>query len=77
VAEKTKPESAPALYVDCGTSDGLIGGNRELAAVLQKRAFSYEYHEVAGGHTWQYWNRRLEVFLPWLMDALRATERMK
>ncbi len=68
---KAKPAGAPALYVDCGTSDGLIDGNRELVAVLQKRGFAYEYHEVAGAHTWDYWNRRIEFFLPWLMKILR------
>src|SRR6188768_1123594 len=39
VADKARPESAPAIYFDCGTSDGLITSNRDLAAVLQKRAF--------------------------------------
>jgi S-formylglutathione hydrolase FrmB len=67
VADKARPESAPAIYFDCGTSDGLITSNRDLAAVLQKRAFDYEYHEVAGAHTWDYWSRRMEIFLPWLM----------
>ena len=69
IAGKAKPESAPALYLDCGTSDGLLPSNRELAAVLQKRGFAYEFHEVPGAHTWDYWNRRMEVFLPWLMNA--------
>ena len=67
IAGKANPATAPAIYFDCGTSDGLIGGNRDLAAVLQKREFAYEYHEVAGAHTWDYWSRRMEVFLPWLM----------
>jgi S-formylglutathione hydrolase FrmB len=76
IAGKAKPESASALYVDCGTSDGLLESNRELVATLQKRGFAYEYHEVPGAHTWDYWNRRMEVFLPWLTKAFaRAAER--
>lgn len=69
IAGSAKPESAPALYIDCGTSDGLLTSNRELVAILQKRGFNYEYHEVPGAHTWDYWNRRLDVFLPWLVRA--------
>jgi S-formylglutathione hydrolase FrmB len=71
IAEKAVPARAPALYLDCGTEDGLLDSNRELAAALKKRGLTYEYHEVPGGHTWQYWNRRMQVFLPWLMSAFR------
>ena len=74
IAGKAKPETAPALYLDCGTSDGLLEESRGLAAILQKRGFAYEYHEVPGAHTWQYWNRRIEIFLPWLMRAFRDAE---
>jgi S-formylglutathione hydrolase FrmB len=74
VAGKAKPETAPALYLDCGTSDGLLESNRALVAILQRRGFSYEYHEVPGAHTWQYWNRRIEAFLPWLQDAFRDVQ---
>ena len=69
IAGSAKPETAPALYVDCGTSDGLLASNRELVAIFQKRGLNYEYHEVPGAHTWDYWNRRLDDFLPWLMRA--------
>jgi len=69
IAGAAKPETAPALYVDCGTSDGLLASNRELVAIFQKRGLNYEYHEVPGAHTWDYWNRRLDDFLPWLMRA--------
>lgn len=75
IAGKAKPETAPALYLDCGTSDGLLQESRELAAILQKRGFAYEYHEVPGAHTWDYWNRRIDVFLPWLMRVFRSADR--
>jgi S-formylglutathione hydrolase FrmB len=71
IAEKARVDAAPSLYLDCGTSDGLLQESRDLVAVLQKRGFTYEYHEVPGAHTWQYWNRRIEAFLPWLMEAFR------
>lgn len=74
VAEQLDPARAPAFYLDCGTEDGLIESNRALAAALNKRKIAYEYHEVPGAHTWDYWNRRMEIFLPWLMKAFRNAE---
>jgi len=69
IAAKVRPQSAPVLYFDCGTSDRLLPESRALAAVVQQRGLTYEYHEVPGDHGWDYWNRRLEVFLAWLMKA--------
>ena len=69
IAGKAKAETAPALYLDCGTSDGLLESNRELVAVLQKRGLKYEYHEVPGAHTWDYWSRSITEFLPWLASV--------
>jgi putative tributyrin esterase len=74
IAGKAKPDGTPSLYLDCGTSDGLLDENRELVAILQKRGIAYEYHELPGAHTWDYWNRRVDVFLPWLMKVFRAAE---
>jgi putative tributyrin esterase len=74
VVEKAVPARAPAVYFDCGTEDGLLDSNRQLAVALKKREIAYEYHEVPGAHTWQYWNRRVEIFLPWLMRAFRNAE---
>jgi putative tributyrin esterase len=74
IATKTRPEGAPSLYLDCGTSDSLLEESRALAAVLQKRGFAYEFHELPGTHTWDYWNRRIEAFLPWLMKEFHRTD---
>lgn len=74
IVEKAVPGRAPAVYFDCGTEDGLLDSNRELGAALKKRGLAYEYHEVPGAHTWDYWNRRVDVFLPWLMRAFRDAE---
>jgi S-formylglutathione hydrolase FrmB len=74
LAGRIRVEAAPSLYVDCGTSDGLLDGNRQLVAILQKRGLKYEYHEVPGAHTWDYWNRRIDVFLPWLMKVFAAAD---
>lgn len=70
LAASMKPAAAPYVYLDCGTSDSLIGSNRDVAAALQKAGVAYEYHEIAGGHSWDYWDRRIREFLPILMKKL-------
>ena len=70
LALAAKPGAAPYVYMDCGTSDTLIQSSRDVAAALHKAGAAYEYHEVAGGHSWDYWDRRIREFLPVLMKRL-------
>src|SRR5918993_4983848 len=70
LAAAAKPGSVPYVYIDCGIADSLIAANREVVAALHKSGAAYEYHEVAGGHTWEYWDRRIREFLPALMKKL-------
>jgi len=70
LASTLKPGGAPYIYADCGTADTLLSENRDVIAALHKTGAPYEYHEVAGGHTWDYWDRRVREFLPVLMKRL-------
>lgn len=71
LAAALKPAGAPYLYVDCGIADNsLIASNREVVAAIHKTGAAYEYHEVAGAHSWDYWDRRIREFLPVLMRRL-------
>lgn len=71
LASAVKPAGAPYLYIDCGTGDNaLLAANREVVAALHKAGAAYEYHEVAGAHSWDYWDRRIREFLPLLMRRL-------
>ena len=65
-----KPTAAPYIYIDCGTADSLITENREVVAALHKAGVAYEYHEIAGAHSWDYWDRRIREFLPVLIKRL-------
>lgn len=65
---------APAFYLDCGTSDSFLASNRDVVAALQKRGFRYEYHELPGAHSWDYWNARIAAFLPWVMKRFVNAE---
>ncbi len=64
--------NAPALYVACGEGDRFLGSNRRLVEILQKRGFTYEYHETAGAHAWDYWDRRVMPLVDWIMQKVRS-----
>jgi putative tributyrin esterase len=51
------------FYFDTGASDPVLPSNRAVAQAFAARPLAYEYHEVPGAHTWEFWNRRLPVFL--------------
>ena len=70
LAAAAKPGAVPYIYIDCGIADGLVGANREVVAALHKSGVAYEYHEVAGAHTWAYWDARIREFLPLLMKKI-------
>jgi putative tributyrin esterase len=70
LAAAMKPAGAPYVYVDCGIADGLLQTNRDVVQAIHKSGVAYEYHEVAGAHTWDYWDRRIREFLPLLMRKL-------
>lgn len=63
LAEKGDPARLPFLYLDCGTEDGLLDSNREFVRLLQSRGIAYEYRELPGAHTWDYWNRQVRALL--------------
>jgi len=60
--------SHPYFYIACGTEDSLLDTNRAFVHQLSSRNLAYEYHENAGGHTWEYWDRELQPLL-WAVDV--------
>lgn len=53
----------PYFYLACGSADSHLQVNRDFAAQLSSRGAAYEYHETAGGHAWDYWDRSLQDLL--------------
>jgi putative tributyrin esterase len=53
----------PYFYLACGTSDFFLDTNRAFVQQLSSRKIPYEFHETAGGHTWEYWDRALQPML--------------
>jgi S-formylglutathione hydrolase FrmB len=67
----------PALFVDVGREDGLIGQNRAFRLVLADLGVPVAYAEWPGAHTWSYWRAHVGESLAWLLarvapDAPRA-----
>lgn len=65
-------KTLPYFYLDCGTTDEFCDVNRRLATMLCARGARYEYHEVPGAHSWQYWDQRIAIVLPLIDKMLRA-----
>lgn len=68
------PKQSPYFYLDCGVGDEFCDVNRRLAATLRQVGARYEYHEVPGDHSWQYWDHRISVVLPVIDKVLRPAE---
>lgn len=53
----------PQLYwIACGTEDFLYQDNVVYRQYLDEKQYPYEYHESAGGHSWQNWMDYLTIF---------------
>lgn len=68
LAEKlaSSPDPKPALYVACGTGDGLLGESRAFRDHLGRLGLDAAYHESPGGHDWACWDAEIQRVLAWL-----------
>lgn len=60
----------PELHLDCGVDDFFIAHNRRFHQHLLDLGVAHTYEEFPGGHTWQYWNDRLDTALTRHLEAL-------
>ena len=63
----------PALSLDCGTADELLGANRRFHAHLEALHIPHLYHEYPGGHAWDYWDQRIQEALAFHVHALHLS----
>jgi putative tributyrin esterase len=61
----------PYFYLDCGTSDALLGNAREFTALLAEQKIAYEYRELPGEHNWAYWDKQIQTLLEVLEPILK------
>ena len=53
----------PQLYwIACGVEDFLYQDNVAYRQYLDEKQYPYEYHESAGGHSWENWMNYLTIF---------------
>ena len=57
------PSQLPYFFVQCGIQDPLLPANRRLVAQLSAKRIPYEYHELPGDHTWEFWDSALQHIL--------------
>jgi S-formylglutathione hydrolase FrmB len=68
--ERTK--ALPFLYLDCGTEDFLLPGNRDFSALLIEKKVPHEFRQLPGGHSWPYWDRQVREVLRLAAERLAA-----
>ena len=68
--QSVSPKDLPYLYLACGSGDDFLPVNRNFAAQLSSRGVPYEYHETAGGHAWDYWDRSVQDLLRAVADII-------
>ena len=60
-------EDAPTIYMACGTEDPLLGVNKDFVEALHGDGLPLEQFVMTpGGHTWEFWDREIEVAMRWL-----------
>lgn len=60
---KIPVDQLPQIYFSVGTSDTLLGMNREFARLLSDWKITYRYMEVPGKHEWPVWDRQIQRVL--------------
>ena len=57
----------PRIFMTCGNQDPLAEANRMLAGRMRDTGLDVTYHEMTGGHDWEFWNAALPEALDWLL----------
>lgn len=57
----------PAVFMWCGTEDGLYGDTLKAKKLLEEGAYSLLYRESEGNHSWFYWDREIVFAIDWFM----------
>ena len=53
----------PRLYQYCGTEDFLYRPNLKFRDLARELKLDLTFEEGPGGHTWKYWDEKIQVFL--------------
>jgi putative tributyrin esterase len=64
----------PFIYLDCGTEDNLLQGNRAFEQLLWERKIPHEFRLLPGGHSWTHWDRQVIEILRIASKLLKPAE---
>ena len=62
----TDPATLPALFLDCGTEDELLGTNRDFLDAAAQHGVEVTSRLRPGAHTWDFWDQGIQDVLDWL-----------
>lgn len=57
----------PAIYMWCGTEDGLLADSRRMRDLMRADGFDLTYSESTGNHSWPYWDAQIQKVLDWIV----------
>ncbi len=66
LARRVPAAERPALWLDCGVDDELLGNSREFHAHLDALGYAHHYEERPGAHEWGYWDAQIQRVIDWL-----------
>jgi putative tributyrin esterase len=72
IALAKRAEPAPAIRIDCGTEDFLLGQNRETHKMLTEAGIKHEYQEFPGDHNWVYWDKHIQEAIEFNLKNLNV-----
>ena len=70
----TRHDSSLYLYFAMGTQDGFrsfLPVHRMFTDSLRVAKIPYEYHELPGGHNWQFWDREIQPLLKRMREIMK------
>lgn len=70
LAETVDRALLPAIRIDCGVGDGLLGENHDFRKHLTTLNIPHEYEEFSGAHAWAYWDLHVQEAIAFHRRAL-------
>ena len=59
----------PRLYIACGEDDFLYHQHKKFVPLAQQLGWNVtRYDEPGIGHSWAFWDKRIEFFIPWMLN---------
>lgn len=66
LVRRADPASTPALWLDCGTEDFLVGQNHTFVAAAEEAGVRLQARFRPGAHSWDFWDDGIRDVLAWL-----------